>query len=59
MSAGDAVSGTDPTPALPAPPADAPKPANPEPSAASIDPEKGRVKSPAEPGKSEHPDQGA
>ena len=43
MSAGDAVSGTDPTPAPPAPPADAPKPANPEPTAAPIDPEKGRV----------------
>jgi hypothetical protein len=35
-------------------PADAPKPANPEPLQAPIDPEKGRVKAP-EPGKSEHP----
>jgi hypothetical protein len=38
----------------PHPPADAPKPANPEPTAAPIDPEKGRVETP-EPGKSEHP----
>ncbi len=44
-------------PAPPPAPADAPKPANPEPTAAPIDPEKGRVKTPAEPGKSEHPKQ--
>ena len=50
--------GTDPAPAPAPPPADAPKPANPEPTAAPIDPEKGRVKSPVEPGKSEHPKQG-
>lgn len=37
-------------------PADAPKPANPEPTAPPIDPEKGRVQAP-EPGKSEHPKQ--
>jgi hypothetical protein len=44
----------------PAPPPeqpDAPKPGNPEPTAAPIDPEKGRVQAPAEPGKSEHPKQ--
>ncbi|MEJ8836743.1 hypothetical protein [Ramlibacter sp. AN1133] len=39
---------------VPAPPE--PKPANPEPTAAPIDPEKGRVKTP-EQGKSEHPKQ--
>jgi hypothetical protein len=44
-------------PAAPTPaPADAPKPANPEPLQEPIDPEKGRVKAP-EPGKSEHPKQ--
>jgi hypothetical protein len=43
-----------PTP--PPQPADAPKPANPEPTAAPMDPEKGSVKVP-EPGKSEHPKQ--
>jgi hypothetical protein len=43
------------SPATP-PPADAPKPANPEPLQEPIDPEKGRVKTP-EPGKSEHPKQ--
>jgi hypothetical protein len=36
------------------PPAELPKPANPEPLHEPIDPEKGRVKAP-EPGKSEHP----
>jgi hypothetical protein len=36
------------------PPAELPKPANPEPLQEPIDPEKGRVKAP-EPGKSEHP----
>ena len=41
----------------PAPgPADAPKPANPEPTAAPVDPEKG-VKSGPEQGHSEHPKQ--
>ncbi|GAB3767452.1 hypothetical protein GCM10028796_29200 [Ramlibacter monticola] len=44
-----------PTP--PPAPVDAPKPANPEPTAPPIDPEKGRVKTPGEPGKSEHPKQ--
>jgi hypothetical protein len=36
------------------PPAEPPKPANPEPLQDPLDPEKGRVKAP-EPGKSEHP----
>lgn len=40
----------------PPPPAEPPKPANPEPLQPPIDPEKGRVKAP-EPGKSEHPTQ--
>jgi hypothetical protein len=46
---------TTPTP----PPTEPPKPANPEPlqpSTPSVDPEKGRVKTP-QPGKSEHPTQ--
>ena len=44
-------------PVPPAPgPADAPKPANPEPTAAPVDPEKGRTNDPGQ-GKSEHPKQ--
>lgn len=39
------------------PPTEAPKPANPEPLQAPIDPEKGHVKSGPQPGKSEHPKQ--
>ncbi len=39
------------------PPTEAPKPANPEPLQPGIDPEKGRVDSGPEPGKSEHPKQ--
>ena len=42
-------------PPVPAP-ADAPKPANPEPTAAPTDPEKGTVHDPDQ-GKSEHPKQ--
>jgi hypothetical protein len=38
------------------PPSEPPKPANPEPTAAPIDPEKGRVHDP-EQGKPEHPKQ--
>ena len=49
------MNGSAPTP--PPVPADAPKPGNPEPTAPPTDPEKGRVKSPVEPGKSEHPKQ--
>ena len=40
------------------PPAEAPKPANPEPTAAPVDPEKSRTQNP-EQGKSEHPKQSA
>lgn len=44
-------------PAPPPPvPVDAPKPANPEPTAPPTDPEKGRVQNPV-PGRSEHPKQ--
>ena len=50
------MSSTASEPAPPPPPPAEPKPANPEPTAAPIDPEKGRVKVP-EPGKSEHPTQ--
>jgi hypothetical protein len=48
---GNMTGTTAPTPA----PTEAPKPANPEPLQEPIDPEKGRVKSPA-PGRSEHGD---
>ena len=44
------------TPAPTTPPAEAPKPVNPEPQHEPLDPEKGRVKTP-EPGKSDHPTQ--
>jgi heme-binding NEAT domain protein len=43
-------------PSPPAPPSDAPKPANPEPTAAPVSPEKHGVHDP-EQGKSEHPKQ--
>jgi hypothetical protein len=49
------MSATAPAPSHP--PADAPKPANPEPTAPPIDPEKGRVKTDPQPGHSEHPKQ--
>jgi hypothetical protein len=39
------------------PPTDAPKPANPEPLQAPIDPEKGHDQTGPAPGKSEHPKQ--
>ena len=46
-----------PAPAAPAPPpTHAPKPVDPEPFQEPMDPEKGRVKTPA-PGKSDHPTQ--
>ncbi|MDB5899864.1 MAG: hypothetical protein JWP22_3759 [Ramlibacter sp.] len=47
---------TSQTPAPGSPPADEPKPANPEPTTPPVDPEKGAVRSPG-PGKSEHPKQ--
>jgi hypothetical protein len=50
------MTGQAPTPAPAPAPVDAPKPANPEPTAAPLDPEKGHVQSP-EQGKSEHPKQ--
>ncbi|MGE4239348.1 hypothetical protein [Ramlibacter sp.] len=44
------------TPEPPPSPTEAPKPTNPEPTTAPMDPEKGRVKTPDE-NKSEHPKQ--
>ncbi len=49
------MSGTAPAPSHP--PADPPKPANPEPTTAPVDPEKGHVHTDPEQGKSEHPSQ--